>query len=105
MRVTDRGSTTKLLPGHAEGEPALLLVPEQTPRGGPLRSGQAIRIGRADSADVVLDDSSLSRLHAQFVMRGDAIEVEDLDSSNGTVVRGERLAPGKPASLAVGDVV
>jgi two-component system response regulator AtoC len=38
-------------------------------------------------------------------LRDGAVEVEDLDSSNGTIVRGGKLPARQPARLAVGEVV
>jgi len=85
-------------------------------RGG---AGQAVTldtrpvvIGR-DPGDVeraiTLPDRELSRRHAQIEPRGDGCAtwvVVDLDSRNGTIVAGERLAPGATSRpLVDGDVV
>lgn len=50
-------------------------------------------LGRDLSADVVLTDPSgqLSRRHARIVIRGTEAVLEDLMSTNGTFVNGERL--------------
>lgn len=50
-----------------------------------------VSFGRTNLANVVLDDSSLSRLHATFWREGDEIWVQDENSSNGTFVNGARL--------------
>ena len=50
-----------------------------------------LKLGRGDDADVRIDDSGLSRLHARIVRRGDSYYVEDLDSRNGTFVDGRRI--------------
>jgi len=68
----------------------------------PLVAGKDVRVGRASTADVSIDSSSLSRDHAVFRLRDGGVEVEDLGSSNGTVVRGEKLAPKTATLLAVG---
>jgi DNA-binding winged helix-turn-helix (wHTH) protein len=61
----------------------------------PLRSGANI-IGRDESADVVIDSSSVSRQHARVVIaRGTAV-LEDLDSKNGTFVSGQRVSTAVP---------
>ena len=49
------------------------------------------RIGRSHKADVRLDDDSISRLHVKVHLDGTRVEVEDLNSSNGTMVNGERI--------------
>ena len=49
-------------------------------------------IGRsAQFAELVIDDASLSRLHARFVVDGEQIRVEDVGATNGTFVRGQRI--------------
>lgn len=63
-----------------------------------------LTIGRTD-ANVVIEDSKLSRRHAVFRVVGDALEVEDLGSTNGTFVEERRidvptrLAPGAKVRL------
>lgn len=57
----------------------------------PLGNGDTT-IGRSRDADVQLSDESLSRLHAQVRwLPGDAYQIEDLGSRNGTLVNGQRL--------------
>lgn len=48
-------------------------------------------IGRAPQAQVALLDSEVSRLHARLTLVEGRIELEDLGSTNGTLVNGERL--------------
>lgn len=60
-------------------------------------------VGRGQQADVVVDDGSLSRLHARLAVDQDGqISVDDLGSTNGVFVNGaEQLS----AYLMVGDSV
>jgi len=62
-------------------------------------------LGRDKGADVVLTDPSgeVSRRHARIVIRGTEAVLEDLGSSNGTFVNGERL--DGPYALRAGDMV
>ncbi len=58
-----------------------------------------VSIGRLDTCDVVLDDPTVSRNHAEVRREGDGFEVIDLGSRNGTRVNGygitrQRLADG-----------
>jgi len=53
--------------------------------------GNRLAIGRAQDNDVVLDDPQVSRHHAQVVRRGNQIIVEDLGSTNGTLVNGRHI--------------
>ncbi|MDH2444728.1 FHA domain-containing protein [Amnibacterium sp. CER49] len=47
--------------------------------------------GRHPSADIFLDDVTVSRRHAQFTRHGTAFEVKDLGSLNGTYFDGVRI--------------
>ena len=68
-----------------------------------LRSGGALRVGRDDANDIVIDDPSVSRLHAIFSSAENGIAVTDLSSTNGTFVNGERV--NGVHALNSGDVV
>ncbi len=48
-------------------------------------------IGRAQSCDLVLNDESCSRMHVRITPEGPRGAVEDLGSTNGTLVNGERI--------------
>ncbi len=67
-----------------------------------VEPGSELTIGRAAN-DLSVDDPAISRRHAVFRLVGDALEVEDLGSRNGTLVNGERIAATRP--LAAGDTV
>lgn len=49
-------------------------------------------IGRGNDSDLVFVDETVSRQHAAISFRGGRFVVEDLDSSNGTLVGGDRVA-------------
>ncbi|HEY8211712.1 MAG TPA: sigma 54-interacting transcriptional regulator [Myxococcaceae bacterium] len=67
-----------------------------------LRRGAALVVGRASPSDVVVPDPSLSRQHARFSWTADGLVVEDLGSTNGTKVRGEKV---QQAKISPGDLV
>lgn len=54
-------------------------------------SGDALTIGRAPDNDLVLDDVQVSRYHARLLRRGDDVILEDLGSTNSTLVNGRRI--------------
>jgi hypothetical protein len=86
------------------GAPGLLLEPED-PGGEPIvlgPTGGAV-IGRTRPADIVVADPTVSARHCRLDRRGMAWWIEDLGSSNGTIVNGRRLADR--CQLATGDVV
>lgn len=54
-----------------------------------------VTLGRSDDADIALPDPSLSRIHARFMLTGKGLAsaylLEDMDSTNGTFVGGEKI--------------
>jgi len=48
-------------------------------------------VGRSHKATIRLDDDSISRLHIKIRLSTNGVEVEDLGSSNGTLVNNERI--------------
>jgi hypothetical protein len=62
-----------------------------------------IFIGRDLGNDVVISDAEISRRHARLVMQAGGFVLEDLGSTNGTVVNGQRLMG--PYLLRPGEVI
>jgi tRNA A-37 threonylcarbamoyl transferase component Bud32 len=56
-----------------------------------IPDGGELVIGRSQGADISLDDKLLSRKHVKLSVRDRAALVEDLQSSNGTYLNGERV--------------
>src|SRR5262245_18855190 len=54
-----------------------------------------LRVGRLDTLEVVLDDSSVSRYHAEVRATDRGWRVRDLGSTNGTRLNGVRLGNGQ----------
>lgn len=62
-----------------------------------------LSIGREAGNEMVVSDADVSRKHARLILQGNAYLVEDLGSTNGTFVNGERIA--EPVLLNPGDIV
>ena len=91
-----------LLTGEREdGQPVALKLP------GTLLVGEGAVIGRSPrDATLLIDDETLSREHARVSYEPEAgLQIQDLDSTNGTWVNGRRLQPHTPTPLAADDVV
>jgi pSer/pThr/pTyr-binding forkhead associated (FHA) protein len=75
------------------GQVARLVVVEPSARkGATLGVDREITFGRAQGCTVsVPDDSYMSQVHARVYMREGDVFVEDLDSTNGTFINGERV--------------
>ncbi len=59
-------------------------------------------IGRGATATVVINDGGASRNHARVIWNGKAAGVEDLQSTNGTLLNGQRITV---SPLEQGDVI
>lgn len=60
-------------------------------------------IGRSPGADIVIADEFVSARHARVAPRGDAAIVEDLGSTNGTVLGGRKITG--PTKVSAGDQI
>src|SRR5512138_2506672 len=65
--------------------------------------GDQISIGRDSVNEIVINDAEISRRHARLTFQGGKYVLEDLGSTNGTFVNGQRLAG--PRVLKAGEVV
>ena len=76
---------------------------------GPLRgttvplASAPVTIGRAPTSTVVIDDDYCSARHARIFLAGGSWHLEDLGSTNGTVLNGSALR--EPALLEVGSTM
>src|SRR5437764_79985 len=68
----------------------------------PIVPEKQIIVGRSSDLDMVLVEDMVSRKHARIAMQADQIWIEDLGSTNGTFVNGEKI---KRARLKEGDRV
>jgi pSer/pThr/pTyr-binding forkhead associated (FHA) protein len=87
-RSTEEQAAVNALPSGSA-----LLVVRRGPNVGArfLLDSDVTVAGRHPSADIFLDDVTVSRRHAQFLRHGTAFEVKDLGSLNGTFFDGVRI--------------
>ncbi|MHB1063252.1 MAG: FHA domain-containing protein FhaB/FipA [Georgenia sp.] len=113
-RVTPRGpgrrarrtrATGQAAPrGAARAQPTRLVVTQGPLAGTTIPLGpSSILVGRSPSCTLVLDDDYSSNRHARFFPQEDGWWIEDLGSTNGTVVAGERITD--PVPVAAGTPV
>lgn len=62
-----------------------------------------VSIGRDIANDIVINDAEVSRKHARLTLEADRYKIEDLNSTNGTYIDGQRLIG--PHLLAIGEVI
>lgn len=86
----DDGDSTRLFSGFADFY--LEILGEYAPYDRYNIDKDRIVIGRhAEKADIVLNDPEVSSVHACLTKRGSEIELEDMQSGNGTLLNGERI--------------
>jgi pSer/pThr/pTyr-binding forkhead associated (FHA) protein len=88
--VIDYGEMMQQMPEAKDA----LFVEFRTTKGGDqtvrLKEGEN-SVGRLSSADVMIDNPSISRHHAVIVVRGDTVLVRDAGSRNGTFVDEQKV--------------
>ena len=86
------------------GEPRVLLVTQgnQTGQSAALADG-VIMIGRGADCQIILDDDYVSTRHARVVSGENGIYVEDMGSTNGSYVNGQRITA--PTLITMSDTV
>jgi ABC transport system ATP-binding/permease protein len=100
------GAATQAMSSIGGGQSTRLLIQQagQSVRTFIINKPQ-IRIGRESQNDVVVDNSVVSRQHAQIVQRGVDYWITDLGSANGTTVNGRSLLPNQPQKLDDGAII
>lgn len=66
-----------------------------------ILAGDVIRIGRATENEIVISARGVSRAHCRLTRRDGKLILEDVGSTNGTLVNGRRLT--SPYTVSVGD--
>ena len=78
---------------------------------GPLKGktfdleGETIFIGRSSRNDIQIKDSTISRKQIKIFKIGKKFLVEDLKSTNGTLINGELIEPGEGFEVDEGDSI
>ena len=86
------------------GEPRVLMISQGNQAGlsADLASG-VIMIGRGADCQLILEDDYVSTRHARVVSTPDGIYIEDLGSTNGSYVNGQRITA--PTTITMADTV
>ena len=69
-----------------------------------IEQGRRMSIGRTKENDIVVDDTSVSKMHASLLLNSEGkLVVADTGSTNGTFLNEERIAYGKAIEIFAGD--
>lgn len=60
-------------------------------------------IGRSFKSDIQINDNAISRKHLKVFRIGKRFFIEDLKSTNGTLINGEPIASGESYEVGEGD--
>ena len=86
----------------AQGSRLWLVITAGTKAGERIPLGdQALTIGRSSDSSLVIRDDYTSTRHAVIEMRNGEWHISDLDSTNGTLVKGKRISGSVPLALNV----
>lgn len=64
---------------------------------------KSVVLGRSDECGIVVESSEASRQHSRITLEGGQLTLEDLGSTNGTILNGRRLR--QPEILGGGDII
>lgn len=95
-----------LVSGQRKREKSWTVYVERGPkelRGVKIHVRGPVIIGRNPGSDIVIGAEYVSGRHARFSIMGQNLFIEDLQSTNGTAVNGQRITD--PVALRSGDVV
>jgi hypothetical protein len=87
-------------PSHAQGFALKFISGKYQGGEFPLRPDKEVVIGRSSDLDMVLVEDMVSRKHAKISLSHGKVTLQDLGSTNGTFVNGEKI---KQARLKEGD--
>jgi sigma-B regulation protein RsbU (phosphoserine phosphatase) len=66
---------------------------------------KAVFIGRSSPNDIQINDIKISRKHLKIFKIGESFSIEDLGSTNGTLLNGEMITPGKSYEVTERDTI
>jgi pSer/pThr/pTyr-binding forkhead associated (FHA) protein len=71
-----------------------------------MKANDRLSVGRGGTNNLILDDVSVSKMHASLSINADGLlSVADTGSTNGTLINGQRIAYGKAVVVSTEDML
>ena len=67
--------------------------------------GETTTLGRSPDNDIQIKENHLSRKHLKIITKGNRFFIVDLGSTNGTLLNGEKIVPGKEFQVGEGSPI
>ncbi len=87
------------------GNTSLRRIVKDGPRDEYMLTQGNVSIGSGASADILIKDSGISRLHARLTKEGEMYFIKDMNSTNGTWVNEHRLSVYEMCPVKNGDII
>lgn len=104
LRYVNPADVSAALPGNDSGGTMVMKAGSSSSMGGESRNflirrnfgtgkqGNVLTVGRTEDNDIQLDVLQISKHHAKFVLQGGTTAIEDIGSTNGVYVNGQRVS-------------
>ena len=106
LKTSDLLPEALAIPAKHSGQLRLSFVVNGKPivRDIAIEEGKRLSVGRTKENGIAIDDQSISKAHASLLLNKEGrLIVADTGSTNGTFVRGQRIAYGKAVEVASGE--
>ncbi|GAB4212704.1 MAG: GGDEF domain-containing protein [Rhodoferax sp.] len=103
--LVTRPGGVRSVPGVAQSQACFIVVRGARPGQRFVLAAGQMRLGRDSTADILVEDTRVSRRHALIDVLGDEVRLTDTGSTNGTAINGQALVAGQIRLLRAQDLI